>query len=62
MGGRYWRDLTSRKQSGQEQGIGEFLPENVYPGSVAGICVACPEPGFNLPDDWVARLKDPVER
>ncbi|EJD33797.1 hypothetical protein AURDEDRAFT_28973, partial [Auricularia subglabra TFB-10046 SS5] len=50
--GRYWRDLTSRKQSGQAQGIDTFLPPNRYPGSVAVICPTCPEPDFNLEPDW----------
>ncbi|KZV78847.1 hypothetical protein EXIGLDRAFT_783167 [Exidia glandulosa HHB12029] len=57
--GRFWRDLTSRKQSGQGQGIDDFLPANRYPGSVAVVCPACPEPGFNLPDDWYEKLDDP---
>ena len=60
--GRFWRDLTSRRQSGQGQGIDEFLPENRYPGSVAVVCPACPEPGFNLPEDWKEKVKDPNER
>ncbi|KZV78878.1 hypothetical protein EXIGLDRAFT_633073, partial [Exidia glandulosa HHB12029] len=60
--GRYWRDLTSRRQSGQAQGIDAFLPANRYPGSVAIVCPACPDPGFNLPEDWVEKLKDPTER
>ncbi|KZV98477.1 hypothetical protein EXIGLDRAFT_606932 [Exidia glandulosa HHB12029] len=41
--GRYWRDLTSRRQSGQGHGIDAFLPANRYPGSVAIVCPACPE-------------------
>lgn len=60
--GRLWRDLTSRRRSGQGQGIDEFLPHNRYQGSVAVICPACPEPGFNLPENWKDQLKDPEQR
>ncbi|EJD47052.1 hypothetical protein AURDEDRAFT_39544, partial [Auricularia subglabra TFB-10046 SS5] len=50
--GRWWRDLMSILESGQGQNIDHYLPENRYAGSTAIVCVACPEPGFNMEDDW----------
>ena len=27
-------------------------PRNVKPGELANYCLACPQPGVNLPEDW----------
>ncbi|EJD35679.1 hypothetical protein AURDEDRAFT_46907, partial [Auricularia subglabra TFB-10046 SS5] len=54
--GRWWRDLMSILESGQGQNIDQYLPENRYPGSTAIVCVACPEPGFNMEDDWKQQM------
>ena len=42
--------LESVKRSGQGQGIDEYLPFRRQ-GNVIVPCFACPEPGFNMPDD-----------
>jgi len=38
--------------SGQCHGIDEYLPRNRHPGSVTVVCPACPEPEFNLQENW----------
>jgi hypothetical protein len=45
---RQWRDLLSRKRFGAAHDNGKE-PEN---GSLAYFCVACPQPGINLPIGW----------
>lgn len=45
---RQWTDLRDRLRSGE--GHGETLSGKS--GSLALQCMACPQPGFNLPTDW----------
>lgn len=47
---REWRCLMRLKRSGQAIGISKFLPNGST--SVAVLCPACPEPGFNMPEGW----------
>ncbi|KAH7099136.1 hypothetical protein BKA62DRAFT_673696 [Auriculariales sp. MPI-PUGE-AT-0066] len=49
---RVFRDLRGLQRSGQAHGIDAHLPENRWPGSVAVVCPACPEPDFNLQQNW----------
>lgn len=51
---REWRHLARLKRSGQGLGIAKHLPHQS--NSVAVTCPACPEPGFNMPDDWQETL------
>ncbi|KAH9008300.1 hypothetical protein EDB85DRAFT_2164631 [Lactarius pseudohatsudake] len=52
---RQWRDLKNR----MEHGLGH-LPEweTIPDGSMAIFCLACPQPGVNLPVDWKTRYRD----
>lgn len=54
---RVWRMLTMRKRTGQAHGIDEYLP-NRPKGSMVTSCPACPEPGFNMEDDWELTEED----
>ena len=49
---RYWRHLTMTARSGQAHSIDVHLPRNRWARSLATICPACPEPGFNLQSNW----------
>lgn len=42
---RQWRQLKHHKRSGYISGV-------PGPGSMAGFCPGCPQPGVNLPADW----------
>ncbi|EIW75517.1 hypothetical protein CONPUDRAFT_22788, partial [Coniophora puteana RWD-64-598 SS2] len=46
---RQWLRLTTRYQHGHGYGLQE---EETSVGSLAPFCVACPQPGKNLPEDW----------
>jgi hypothetical protein len=50
---RQWRDLKNRMQ----QGLGLELEHSAADGALAIFCPACPQPGINLPDDWMVRYK-----
>jgi hypothetical protein len=45
---RMWRNLKYRKW----HGFAHNKDENPGPGDLALFCVACPQPGINLPDQW----------
>jgi hypothetical protein len=46
---RQWRDLKSRMKSGLGHASEQ---EKSQDGSFAIFCPTCPQPGFNLPDNW----------
>src|SRR5262245_43098694 len=45
---RMWRDLQNRKRFGFGHDT-DISPKN---GDLAYFCVACPQPGYNLPENW----------
>jgi hypothetical protein len=47
---RAWRDIVARI----EAGYGHDTEKPVTPGSLAIFCPACPQPGVNLPNDWIS--------
>lgn len=49
-------------RSGQAHGVDEHLPKNRWPGSVAVVCPACPEPDFNLQPNWKSLAQDETHR
>ncbi|KAF8204536.1 hypothetical protein BJ912DRAFT_277 [Pholiota molesta] len=57
---RIWRVLTVTLNSGQAHNIDTFFPLR-RPGSVMVPCFACPEPGFNVPDDQWAMIDDNLQ-
>lgn len=57
-----WCALTLVKNSGQAHDIDQFFPLQ-HPGSIVVPCFACPEPGFNMPDEqWASLTEDTVRR
>ncbi|EIW73782.1 hypothetical protein CONPUDRAFT_29248, partial [Coniophora puteana RWD-64-598 SS2] len=46
---RQWLRLTTRQQHGHGYGLHD---EETAVGSLAPFCMACPQPGKNLPEDW----------
>ena len=44
-----WRDLMAQVNSG----LGHETQAELQPGSLAIFCPACPQPGVNLPPEWV---------
>ncbi|EEB93806.1 hypothetical protein MPER_07494, partial [Moniliophthora perniciosa FA553] len=48
---REWRILTMSKRGGIGNDPQRTL-ENIKEGELAVVCVACPRPGVNLPEDW----------
>ncbi|KAH7919749.1 hypothetical protein BV22DRAFT_1022428, partial [Leucogyrophana mollusca] len=46
---RMWRDLQNRKRFGYGHNVGS-IPG---PGGLSLFCPACPQPGVNLPGNWV---------
>jgi hypothetical protein len=54
---RIWRALTLIKNSGQAYDIDRFLPLRRQ-GNVMVTCFACPEPGFNMPEEQWNSLDD----
>ncbi|KAK7686644.1 hypothetical protein QCA50_010244 [Cerrena zonata] len=46
---RQWRNLKSRQRAGYAYRQANSIP----PGGLALFCPACPQPGINLPDDWM---------
>jgi hypothetical protein len=46
---RQWRDLKYRKW----HGFGHETTKRVADGALALFCPTCPQPGINIPDDWV---------
>lgn len=57
---RIWRVLTVTLNSGQAHNIDTFFPLR-RPGSVMVPCFACPEPGFNVPDDQWTAIDDTLQ-
>ena len=51
---RLWRNLKYRKW----HGFGHSPDKDPGPGELALFCAACPQPGVNLPADW---LDDPEQ-
>jgi hypothetical protein len=49
---RQWRDLLARKRFG----YGHEVDKSPGNGDLALFCPACPQPGINLPPNW---LEDP---
>ena len=45
---RQWRDLMNRKHFG----FGHDTGVTPGPGDLALFCVACPQPGINMPVNW----------
>ncbi|KZV77999.1 hypothetical protein EXIGLDRAFT_583392, partial [Exidia glandulosa HHB12029] len=60
--GRQWRVLKMLIRSGQAHAIDKHLPTNRWPGSVVVVCPACPEPEFNLQENWEELLSNPEHR
>ncbi|KAH8976968.1 hypothetical protein EDB86DRAFT_2819419 [Lactarius hatsudake] len=50
---RQWRDIKSR----MEQGLGHQSEDTAPDGSLAIFCLACLQPGINLPNDWKTRYE-----
>jgi hypothetical protein len=46
---RLWRDIQARKRFG----FGHGESDDSGLGSLALFCPACPQPGVNLPEDWM---------
>lgn len=46
---RQWRDLKYRKW----HGFGHETDREPSTGDLALFCPACPQPGINIPDDWM---------
>ncbi|KAI5989846.1 hypothetical protein EDC04DRAFT_2588181, partial [Pisolithus marmoratus] len=56
---RLWRDLKHRKWFG----FGHDTEQDPGDGGLALFCPACPQPGLNLPADWISRYdRDTVMR
>lgn len=49
---QFYRYVTALIHSGQAFGVDAYLQTGRRPGLVAMPCVACPEPGFNMPENW----------
>ena len=47
---REWRHLKSLKRAGRGHELSGV--KGTRAGELAVKCPACPQPGFNLPDDW----------
>lgn len=45
---REWRNLKARQRAGYAYSPPDAIPA----GGLALFCLACPQPGVNLPDDW----------
>ena len=46
-----WRWLKKKKWAGHGHMLSKF--NQVAPGELANFCPACPQPGINLPADWI---------
>ena len=48
---RQWRDLQSRQRAGELYNSQE--ESGLNKGGLTTFCAACPQPGINLPEEWV---------
>ncbi|KAK7434254.1 hypothetical protein VKT23_010570 [Stygiomarasmius scandens] len=48
---RQWRHLRMLRRGGRGND-GDRSVQETLPGELAVQCIACPQPGINLPDDW----------
>ena len=54
---REWRHLKMLKQAGRGNDPTRKVDETA-PGELAVLCLACPRPNVNLPDDWESEPKE----